>query len=215
VTSWLAHYGVAAIFVLMLVDAVFPAASELVMVYAGALASGALTHEVDILGWHATGLSAYLAVVLAGVVGYQIGADVGWWIGKRGGRPFLERRGRWFHLTPQKLERAERWFERWDAWAVLVGRVTPVARSFVSIPAGVFESPFPRYNVLTLIGNSIWCLVLAGAGWALGRNWDTLHHDFRFVEIAVVLAIFAAVALWALRRRRPATMRPGHVDPPR
>jgi len=214
-TSWLAHYGVAAVFVLMLIDAVFPAASELVMVYAGALASGALTHEVDVLGWHATGLSAYLAVVLAGVVGYQIGAIFGWWVGKRGGRPFLERRGRWFHLTPAKLERAERWFDRWDAWAVLVGRVTPVARSFVSIPAGVFESPFPRYNVLTLIGNSIWCLVLAAAGWALGRNWDTLHHDFRFVEIAVVLAILAAVALWVLRRRRPATMRPGHVDPPR
>jgi membrane protein DedA with SNARE-associated domain len=214
-TSWLAHYGVAAVFVLMLIDAVFPAASELVMVYAGALASGALTHQVDVLGWHATGLSAYLAVVLAGVIGYQIGAILGWWIGDRGGRPFLERRGRWFHLTPQKLERAERWFERWDAWAVLVGRVTPVARSFVSIPAGVFESPFPRYNVLTLIGNSIWCFVLAGAGWALGKNWDTLHHDFRFVEIAVVLAILAAVALWVLRRRRPATMRPGHVDPPR
>ena len=214
-TSWLAHYGVAAVFVLMLIDAVFPAASELVMVYAGALASGALTHQVDVLGWHATGLSAYLAVVLAGVIGYQIGAIFGWWIGKRGGRPFLERRGRWFHLTPAKLERAERWFDRWDAWAVLVGRVTPVARSFVSIPAGVFESPFPRYNVLTLIGNSIWCVVLAAAGWALGRNWDTLHHDFRFVEIAVVLAILAAVALWVLRRRRPATMPPGHVDPPR
>ena len=76
-TSWLAHYGVAAVFVLMMVDAVFPAASELVMVYAGALASGALTHQVDDLGCHATGLSAYLAVVLAGVVGYQIGADAG------------------------------------------------------------------------------------------------------------------------------------------
>ena len=178
-TSWLAHYGVLAVFILMFVDAIFPAASELVMVYAGALASGALTHRVDVFGWHGSGLSAFLAVVLAGVVGYQLGAILGWWIGIRGGRPFLERRGRWFHLTPEKLERAERWFERWDAWAVLVGRVTPVARSFVSIPAGVFESPFPRYNLLTLIGNSIWCVVLAGAGWALGSNWETLHHDFR------------------------------------
>src|SRR3954447_17367541 len=214
-TSWLAHYGVLAVFILMFVDAIFPAASELVMLYAGALASGALTHRVDVFGWHGTGFSAFLAVVLAGVIGYQLGADLGWWIGIRGGRPFLERRGKWFHLTPAKLERAEGWFDRWDAWAVFLGRITPVARSFVSIPAGVFESPFPRYNVLTLAGNTIWCLVLAGAGWALGRNWDTLHHDFRFVEIAVVLAIFAAVALWALRRRRPATMRPGHVDPPR
>ena len=211
-TSWLAHYGVAAVFVLMLVDAVFPAASELVMVYGGALASGALAHRVDVLGWHGTGFSAYVAVVLAGVIGYQLGAIGGWWIGLRGGRPFLERRGRWFHLSPRKLDDAERWFLRWDAWAVFVGRVTPVARSFVSIPAGVFESPFVRYNVLTLLGNTLWCAALAGAGWALGANWDTLHHDFRYVEIAVVLALVLLVTYLVLRRRRPATMRSGNVD---
>ena len=214
-TSWLAHYGVVAVFVLMFVDALFPAASELVMVYAGALASGALTHRVDVLGWHATGFSAFLAVVLAGVVGYQLGAIVGWWVGERGGRPFLERRGRWFHLTPAKLDRAERWFDRWDTWAVFVGRITPVARSFVSIPAGVFGSPFPRYNVLTLLGNSIWCVVLAGAGWALGSNWTTLHHDFRYVEVAVVMGIVALAAYWVLRRRRAATIPSADVDTPR
>ena len=104
-TSWLAHYGVIAVLLLMLVDAVFPAASELVMVYAGALASGALTHRVDVLGWHATGFGAYLAVVLAGVIGYQLGAVAGWWIGIRGGRAFLERRGRWFHLDAARLAR--------------------------------------------------------------------------------------------------------------
>ena len=142
-TSWLAHYGVIAVFFLMLIDAVFPAASELVMVYGGALASGALTHRVDVFGWHATGLGAYIAVVLAGVLGYQVGAVGGWWIGDRGGTPFIHRYGRWFHLTEAKLERAEHWFTRWDAWAVLLGRITPVARSFISIPAGVFESPFP------------------------------------------------------------------------
>jgi membrane protein DedA with SNARE-associated domain len=214
-TSWLAHYGVVAVFVLMLVDAVFPAASELVMVYAGALASGALSHRVDVLGWHAEGLSAYLAVVVAGVAGYQLGAAAGWWIGERGGRTFLERRGRWFHLTHERLERAERWFDRWDAWAVLVGRVTPVARSFVSIPAGVFESPFVRYNVLTLVGNGAWCLALAAVGWALGSNWDSFHHAFRFVDYAVGAGIVALVAYWVIRRRRAATIAPAHGDPPR
>jgi len=214
-TSWLAHYGVLAVFVLMLIDAVFPAASELVMVYGGALASGALAHRVDVIGWHATGLSAYVAVVLAGVLGYQLGAIAGWMIGDRGGRAFLERRGRLFHLTPEKLERAERWFARWDAWAVLVGRVTPVARSFVSIPAGVFESPFGRYNLLTLVGNGVWCLVLAGIGWALGANWDSFHHGFRYVDYAVAAGILVLAAYWALRRRRTATMPPGHGDTPR
>jgi membrane protein DedA with SNARE-associated domain len=215
VTSWLAHYGVLAIFLLMMIDAVFPAASELVMVYAGALASGALTHSLDVLGWHVEGFTAYLAVVLAGVLGYQLGAIGGWWIGIRGGRTFLERRGRWFHLDAAKLDRAERWFERWDTWAVLVGRVTPVARSFVSIPAGVFESPFARYNVLTLIGNGIWCVVLAAIGWALGSSWDTFHHDFRYVEYLVVVGIMGLAAYWVLRRRRAATIPSGHGDPPR
>jgi membrane protein DedA with SNARE-associated domain len=213
-TSWLAHYGVVAIFVLMLIDAVFPAASELVMVYAGALASGALAHEVDVLGWHATGLAAYLAVVVAGVVGYQIGANLGWWVGLRGGRALVERRGRLLHLSPERLDRAERWFSRWDAWAVLVGRVTPVARSFVSIPAGIFESPFGRYNALTLLGNGVWCLVLAAVGWALGSSWESFHQNFRWVEYAVVAGILLAVAYWVLRRRRAATL-PADGDPPR
>ena len=214
-TSWLAHYGVVAVFVLMAVDAVFPAASELVMVYAGALASGALTHRVDVLGWHGDGLSAYVAVVLAGVLGYQLGAVAGWAVGDYGGRAFLERRGRWFHLDAARLDRAERWFARWDAWAVLVGRVTPVARSFVSIPAGVFESPFLRYNVLTLLGNAVWCAVLAAVGWALGSNWDHFHHAFRYVDYVVVAGILVLAAYWVIRRRRTATMPSGHGDTPR
>ena len=214
-TSFLAHYGVVAVLVLMFVDAVFPAASELVMVYGGALASGALVHRFDVFGWHATGFAAYISVVVAGVVGYQLGAIVGWWVGYRGGHPFLERHGRWFHLTPQKLDRAERWFQRWDVWAVLLGRITPVARSFVSIPAGVFESPFARYNLFTLIGNAVWCLALAAVGWALGSSWDTFHEDFRWVEYAVVAGIVVAVSYLVLRGRRPATIEPADVDPPR
>jgi membrane protein DedA with SNARE-associated domain len=202
VTAWLAHYGVIAVVILMLIDAVFPAASELVMLYGGALASGALTHRVDVLGWHVTGLEAYLAVVVAGVLGYQLGSIGGWLIGERGGRPFLERRGRWLHLTHERLERAERWFERWDDWAVLVGRITPVARSFISIPAGVFEMPFRRYNVLTLVGNTIWCAAIAGAGWGLGSSYERFNHGFRYVEYAVVLVIVVAIAYAFLRLRR-------------
>ena len=205
-TSFLADYGVFAIFVLMAIDAVFPAASELVMLYGGALASGALTHELHVFGWHTTGFGAYLAVVLAGILGYQLGADLGWWAGIRGGRRLLEEHGRWFHLSPAKLERAERWFQRWEGWAVLVGRLTPVARSFISIPAGIFEVEFRRYNVLTLIGNGIWCAVLAGIGWAIGANYKTFDHDFRYVEIAVVAGIVVLVAYLVMRRRRAATI---------
>ena len=161
-TSFLAAHGLWAVFVLMAIDAVFPAASELVMLYAGALASGALSHELVVFGTERSGLDAYLAVALAGTIGYLVGSLVGWAIGLYGGQPFLERRGRWFHLGPARLERAERWFDRWEDWAVFVGRLTPVARSFVSIPAGVFEAPLVRYTVLTAIGSAIWCVRLRG-----------------------------------------------------
>jgi membrane protein DedA with SNARE-associated domain len=205
-TSFVAHYGVFAVLVLMAVDAVFPAASELVMLYGGALASGALTHELHVFGWHTTGAGAYVVVVLAGIVGYQVGAVAGWWLGIRGGRHLLEAHGKWFHLSPGQLDRAERWFQRWEGWAVLVGRVTPVARSFISIPAGIFEVDFRRYNLLTLIGNGVWCAALAGVGWAIGAHYKTFDHDFRYVEYLVVAGIVLSAAYWIVRRRRAATI---------
>lgn len=206
VTSFLAHYGIVAIFCLMAIDAVFPAASELTMVYGGALASGALGHELDVFGSHAGGFEAYVAVVVSGLVGYQLGAIAGWAIGDRGGRPLLERRGRWFHLSPEKLDRADRWFARWDQWAVFVGRFTPVARSFISIPAGVFEMPFARYNVLTLAGNALWCFVLAAIGWALGSSYHGFDDAFTYVEVAVVAVALLGAAWWLLRRRKSSTI---------
>ena len=209
-TSTLAHHGILAVFVLMAVDAIFPAASELVMLYAGALASGALTHEVDVFGSRTSGLTAFLAVVLAGTLGYLLGSLVGWAIGFYGGRPLLERHGRWFHLDAARLDRAERWFRRYEDWAVLIGRVTPVVRSFISIPAGVFKSRLVPYTVLTAIGSAIWCLAWAGAGWALGRSWEGVHKDWRYVDYAIVvgIALLAAylVLRLILRRRRSITM---------
>ena len=206
-TSFLAHHGVWAVFGLMCIDAVLPAASELVMVYGGALASGALAHKLQLFGSDVdSGLPGYLAIALAGSIGYLVGAIGGWAIGIYGGRPFLERHGRWLHLTHGRLERAERWFDRWGDWAVFVGRITPVARSFVSIPAGVFEAPLPRYTVLTAIGNAVWCFALAGAGWALGASWEKFHHDFRFVDYGIAILVVGGVAWWLLRRRRSSTM---------
>ena len=172
ITSFIGDYGLYAVFFLMLIDAVLPAASELVMVYAGALAAGAFANQ-DVTLFGRTideGLPAYIAVALAGTIGYTIGAIGGWAIGLYGGRPYLERHGRWLHLSEAKLDRAERWFERWENWAVFLGRLTPVVRSFVSIPAGVFETPFVRYTLLTLRG--IGDLVLRFRGSRLRSGGD-------------------------------------------
>jgi membrane protein DedA with SNARE-associated domain len=210
ITSTIGDYGLYAVFALMLIDAVLPAASEVVMVYGGALASGAFAgQQVTLFGETIEeGFAAYVAIALAGTIGYTIGSIGGWAIGIYGGRPYLERHGRWLHLDEHKLERAERWFERWEGWAVFLGRLTPVIRSFVSIPAGVLEAPFVRYTILTFAGSAIWCFAFAGAGYAAGESWEDFHHAFRYVEYLVAAAI-VAVAAWLVwrylkRRRRPA-----------
>jgi membrane protein DedA with SNARE-associated domain len=179
------------------------------MVYGGAVAAGAFAgQDVVLFGWQLSpGFPAYLGIALAGTIGYSIGSALGWWIGARGGRPFLEQHGRWLHLSEAKLVKAERWFERWEDWAVFLGRVTPVVRSFVSIPAGVFRAPFRRYNVLTLLGSAIWCFGLAGAGWALGSRWEDFHAAFRYVDYAIAAAVVAGIAYlaWKLSSRRGAS----------
>jgi membrane protein DedA with SNARE-associated domain len=207
ITSVIGDYGLYAVFLLMFVDAVFPAASEVVMVYGGALASGAFAgQEVVLFGRTIEeGLPAYLAIALAGTIGYTLGAIAGWAIGLYGGRPYLERHGRWLHLDAQKLGRAERWFDRWGEWAVFLGRLTPVVRSFVSVPAGVFEAPLVRYTLLTLLGSAMWCFAFAGAGYAAGESWEDFHHAFRYLDYLVAAVIVAAAAYLAiryLRRRR-------------
>lgn len=201
ITGVVGDYGLYAVFFLMLIDAVFPAASEPVMVYGGAVASGALAgQDVTLFGYaFEPGLQAYVAIALAGTIGYTIGSVAGWAIGDYGGRPYLERHGRWLHLDAAKLDRAEAWFDRFGDWAVFLGRVTPVVRSFISIPAGVFRAPFHRYLVLTAVGSAIWCFALAGAGWAAGSSWESFHHAFRYADIAIAVAVVLAAA-WLGRR---------------
>lgn len=200
-TQLVGDYGLYAVFLLMMIDAVFPAGSEIVMVYGGAIASGAIAGQSVTLFGHTfpSGFPAYLAIAVAGTVGYLVGAVIGWEIGRRGGRPYLERHGRWLHLDHEKLERAEAWFLRWEDWAVLVGRLTPVVRSFISIPAGIFEAPLRRYTVLTLIGSAIWCFGFAAVGWAAGASWESFHSAFRFADAAVALIVVGGV-LWLGRR---------------
>jgi membrane protein DedA with SNARE-associated domain len=199
VTSFVGDHGVYAVFLLMAIDAVFPAASELVMVYAGALASGAFAsqhvvlfgHRIDSDGW------AFVTMALAGTLGYLVGSIGGWAIGLYGGRPLVEKRGRLFHLGPDRFVRAERWFDRHDRWAVLLGRITPVIRSFVSIPAGVFEMPLGPYTLLTLIGSALWAFAFAGIGYAVGSNYERFHH---FFDIALVAGAGLLVLYLVVRR---------------
>jgi len=194
-------WGVYAVFLLMVLDGFFPAASELVMLYAGALAAGAVPGEhVSLFGHEiTTHFWAYVVVVLAGALGNTIGGLIGWAIGAYGGRPFLERRGHLLHVTPEKLARADSWFDRFGDAAVLLGRITPILRSFISYPAGIVRTPLGRFTVLTFIGSLIWCLVFAGIGWAVGASWKGFHHSFRYVDYLVVALVLLGVAYLVVR----------------
>jgi membrane protein DedA with SNARE-associated domain len=189
-THWVAAHGLIAVFVLMAVDAVLPAGGELVMLFAGALAAGAIA------GHHGPSL---VVAILAGSLGYLAGSLAGWALGRVGGRALVERRGRWLHLGPERFARAERWFERFGAAFVFFGRLTPLLRSFVSIPAGVLEFPVALYTVLTALASVVWCTAFGVAGHALGAHWDEVHHAFKYADYVVLALVVLAVAALVTR----------------
>jgi membrane protein DedA with SNARE-associated domain len=214
-TSQVSHHGVYAVFGLMGIDAVFPAFSELVMLYAGAIAAGVLStaHGVSLFGSRiGFGAGALIALALAGTLGYLAGALVGWAVGRYGGRPLLEQHGRWFHLSPGNLDRAEAWFERWGNVWVLLGRLTPVVRSFVSIPAGIFEMRLVPYTLLTLVGSAVWAFAFAGAGYGLGSSYRGFDHGFHYAEYLVVAGVLLLLAFLLYRRMAAARVTPRADD---
>jgi membrane protein DedA with SNARE-associated domain len=188
ITRWIADHGALAIFVLMGIDALLPVGGELIMLYAGVIASGAIAG-------HAGGADTYVVLALAGSLGYLAGSLIGWLIGHRGGRELIARHGRLLHLSPARFRRAEAWFERHGSRAVFLGRITPLVRSFISVPAGVFGSPLGQYTILTLLGSLLWCFGFAAAGWAAGDSWENLHHAFRYLDYAVVAAVLIATGI--------------------
>jgi membrane protein DedA with SNARE-associated domain len=202
--TWIAHYGAYAVFALMALDALVPVGGELIMLYAGALGAGAISAQhATLFGTQlANGTESYVILALAGTLGYLLGALIGWAIGAGGGRALIARYGRWLHLSPSTFQRAERWFDRHGNAAVLLGRITPVVRSFISIPAGALGSPLAPYTALTLVGSAIWCFGFAATGWALGGTWETVHHDFRYADYAVILSLILIVTAAILHRRQ-------------
>ena len=205
-TGAIGDAGVYAVFALMFVDAILPAGSEIVMLYAGAVAAGSFPDsQVTLFGFEIESTAwGYVVMSLAGALGYWLGSLLGWAIGFYGGHPLVVRYGRFFHLDQEKVDRAERWFDRHGDAAVFWGRNLPVVRSFISIPAGVFEMRFGPYAVYSLLGSLPWAFGFAAAGVALGTGWERVHDSFRWVDYVVVALIVAGIAYLIVRavRRR-------------
>jgi membrane protein DedA with SNARE-associated domain len=194
VTHFLLSWGYVAIFVLTVAEAAcIPIPSELTLGLGGALASGQVLSTHD----HSLGLAW---VIVVGVAGELVGSSIAYVVGRTGGRALVDRFGKYVLLSHKDLDRAEAWFSRRGPSAVLVGRVVPVVRTFISFPAGVAEMPIVPFAVFTFIGVTVWVGVLAGIGYSLGSSYHSMVHAFSDASyVFAVLAVFG-IAL-ALRHR--------------
>jgi membrane protein DedA with SNARE-associated domain len=197
VQHFISSYGYLAVFILMLAEsACIPVPSELTMPFAGALAAGAVA-------------GAHLNLVLAiatGVAGNLAGSYIAWGIGAYGGRAAWHRWGRYILLRDDDIDRGERWFTRHGTKAVFFGRLLPVVRTFISLPAGLARMPAARFGIYTVLGCIPWTAALAWAGYAVGRNWgnvaSALHGpSYALAGLLALLVIVAFVMLWRRRRR--------------
>lgn len=198
---FIATYGYAAVFLLMVAEsACIPVPSELIMTFGGALAAGAVP---------GTSLNL-LAVIIAGVAGNVAGSYIAWAVGRYGGQPALRRWGRRVRLRDHDLDRANRWFARYGPRAVLIGRVLPVVRTFISLPAGIAGMDPVRFGIYTTIGCIPWTAALAYAGYAVGANWQSIADGFRGPTyiMAAVAVIALAIAIWRYALQREAEIAP-------
>jgi membrane protein DedA with SNARE-associated domain len=203
----IATYGYVAVFLLMVAEsACIPVPSELVMTFGGAVAAGAVP---------GTSLNL-VAVIAAGVAGNVVGSYIAWAVGRYGGQRALRRWGQRLWLGDHDLDRADHWFARYGPRAVLIGRVLPVVRTFISLPAGIAGMDPARFGIYTTIGCIPWTAALACAGYAVGANWTSIVNGFRvptYVISAVVL-IAISVGVWRyVRRRRAENASPGRREP--
>jgi membrane protein DedA with SNARE-associated domain len=182
IKSLIAFSGYGGIVILMGIEsACIPLPSELIMPFAGFLVfEGTMK-----LFWVAT----------AGAIGCNLGSLVAYEIGCYGGRPLVERYGRWILLGHRELDWADRFFDRWGYLAVFVGRLLPVVRTFIALPAGIARMPRLRFHIYTFLGSWPWCLGLAWLGMKLGQNWRELGKYFHKFD-AVILAVLAIGVAW-------------------
>jgi membrane protein DedA with SNARE-associated domain len=189
VTNLIGDHGIPAVFLLMVVEsACLPVPSEVIMLFAGYLVS---LHRMSLT-----------EAVAAGVAGNIVGSWIAWGVGMSGGRVLLERHGRWVHITPARLDMADRWFERRGERIVLIARCLPVIRTFISLPAGIARMPFWRFTIYTAVGSVPWVLALTLLGVQVGSKWDEWHKRLEVLDYVVVAGIVVAIAVLVVRRRR-------------
>ncbi|MHB1565401.1 MAG: DedA family protein [Acidiferrobacter sp.] len=181
-------FGYGGIAVLMAIEsACVPVPSEVIMTFSGYLV---FTHTLTLSG-----------IVLAGTLGSLGGSLIAYAIGAYGGRPFLVRYGRYMLISATDLDQADRWFQRHGEATVLVGRLVPVLRTFISLPAGISRMALAPFVVYSFVGSLLWCLGLGWIGLLLGTEWRALGPYLHWLDRGVVVMAVIAVGLYVVRHR--------------
>jgi membrane protein DedA with SNARE-associated domain len=186
ISQLIATTGYAGIVMLMAIEsACIPLPSELIMPFAGYLVF--------------QGTMKLIWVATAGAIGCNLGSLVAYEIGFYGGRPLVERYGRWILMGRRELDMADRFFQRWGQMAVFIARLLPVIRTFIALPAGVARMPRGKFHLYTFLGSWPWCLMLAWFGLKLGENWRSLGKYFHEMDavIGALLLIGVAWFIWS------------------
>ena len=185
--------GYAGVALLMAIEsACIPLPSEVIMPFAGYLVS--------------TGRFNLFLVATAGAIGCNLGSVVAYWIGAWAGRPFVERFGKFVLVDVHDLDRATHFFEKYGSITVLVGRLLPVVRTFIALPAGIARMSQLRFHIYTFVGSWPWCFVLAYVGMKLGQQWDSnpaFKQAFHRFHLVVEVALLAGDRLVSLDPHRP------------
>ncbi len=187
------HYGLLAVFIAMVLEsACIPLPSELIMTYAG--------YEAY------RGNIGFASAVVVGIAGNVIGSMLAYYVGSLGGRPLLRRYGKYILFSEKHFASAERFFDRAGVWAVLVSRILPAIRTFISLPAGIANMNRRKFVLFTTIGCIPWVWLLAYVGYALGQHWEQISaHSGGLSVLFAVILITAVVWFWLSNRQQAAT----------
>jgi membrane protein DedA with SNARE-associated domain len=191
IVSVISASGYVGVMLLMAIEsACIPLPSEIIMTFAGALVSP------TVAALYSRSPFSLLAVATWGALGCNLGSVLAYEIGYFGGRPLVERYGRYIFLSHRELDIADRFFERRGSLAVLIARLLPVIRTFIALPAGIARMPRLKFHVYTFIGSWPWCFMLAYIGMRLGERWETdprLKMWFHRLDALILGVIVLAV----------------------
>jgi membrane protein DedA with SNARE-associated domain len=148
-------------------------------------------------------------IILAGfcgALGNLFGSLISYWVGAKGGLPFLRRYGKYILISNDDLERANRWFAKYGDWITFIARFVPAIRTFISLPAGIARMHLGKFSLYAFLGSFIWSIALAYAGYVLGKNWENIREVMRPFDYPILGAIIILIILFfwlRLRSRRP------------